>query len=61
MKKPSGSAAAKQPASASPGFQPSAAAQSTAIETSSGRIVRMSRPFVAGNCTDGLMNRYDHE
>jgi hypothetical protein len=36
-----------------PRFQPSAAAQSRAIETSSGRIVRMSRPFVAGNCTDG--------
>jgi hypothetical protein len=55
MKKPSGSAAAKQASSARPGFQPSAAAQFTAIEISSGRIVRMRRPFMAGDRTDGLM------
>src|ERR1700738_3008608 len=55
MKKPSGSAAAKQASSTRPGFQPSAAAQFTAIEISSGRIVRMSRPFMAGDRTDGLM------
>src|SRR6516162_1550646 len=37
---PSGAAAAKQEASVKPGFQPSAAAQSTASATSSGRIIR---------------------
>src|SRR5207237_1952122 len=47
MKKPSGSAAAKQASSAKPGFQPSAAAQFTAIEISSGRIGRMRKPFMA--------------
>jgi hypothetical protein len=58
MKKPSGSAAAKQASSAKPGFQPSAAAQFTAIEISSGRIGRMRKPFMAGDRTDGLMNQY---
>src|SRR5882724_1621128 len=58
MKKPSGSVAAKQAASAKPGFQPSAAAQLTAIEISSGRIDRMRKPFMAGDRKDGLMNRY---
>src|SRR5258705_4651176 len=57
MKKPSGSAAAKQASSARPGFQPSAAAQFTAIEISSGRIVRMLRSLLAGDRADGLMNR----
>src|SRR5262249_12427295 len=37
---PSGAAAAKQEASVKPGFQPSAAAQSTASATSSGSMVR---------------------
>ena len=41
-----------------PGFQPSAAAQFTAIEISSGRIGRMRKPFMAGDRTDGLMNQY---
>src|SRR3954453_17244973 len=58
IKKPSESAAAKQAWSAKPGFQPSAAAQFTAIEISSGRIGRMRKPFMAGDPTDGLMNRY---
>jgi hypothetical protein len=53
MKKPPGSAAAKQASSAKPGFQPSAAAQFTAIEISSGRIGRMRKPFMAGDRTDG--------
>src|ERR1700720_1613546 len=56
MKKPSGSTAAKQASSARPGFQPSAAAQFTAIEISSGRIVRMLRLFMLGDRTNGLMN-----
>src|SRR3954463_16750568 len=47
-KKPSGSTEAKQASSARPGFQPSAAAQSTASEISSGRIVRMVRASIAG-------------
>src|SRR5258708_4698049 len=55
MKKPSGSTAAKQASSARPGFQPSAAAHFTAIEISSGRIVRMLRSFMAGDPTKGLM------
>src|SRR6266581_8253359 len=55
MKKPSGSTAAKQASSAKPGFQPSAAAQLTAVEISSGRIGRMRKPFMAGDRTDGLM------
>src|SRR5882757_11254335 len=55
MKKPSGSAAAKQAASAKPGFQPSAAAQPTANATSSGRIGRMLKSFMAGDRADGLM------
>ena len=46
----------KQASSAKPGFQPSAAAQSTAVEISSGRIVRMWRLFVAGDRADGLIN-----
>jgi hypothetical protein len=46
---------AKQASSARPGFQPSAAAQFTAIEISSGRIVRMLRSFMAGDRTNGLM------
>src|ERR1700738_1319737 len=58
MKKPSGSAAAKQASSTRPGFQPSAAAQFTAIEISSGRIGRMRKPFMAGDRADGLMNPY---
>src|SRR6266550_6600120 len=58
IKKPRGSAAAKQASSARPGFQPSAAAQFTAIEISSGRIGRMRKPFMAGDRTDGLMNQY---
>jgi hypothetical protein len=37
------------------GFQPSGAAQFTAIEISSGRIVRMLRSFMAGDRTNGLM------
>src|SRR5437764_5696224 len=57
IKKPSGSAAAKQASSARPGFQPSAAAHFTANEISSGRIVRMLRPLMAGDRADGLMNR----
>jgi hypothetical protein len=36
-------------------FQPSVAAQFTAIEISSGRIVRMLRSFTAGDRTNGLM------
>ena len=56
MKKPSGSAAAKQASSAKPGFQPSAVAQFTAIEISSGRIGRMRKLFMAGDRTDGFMN-----
>src|SRR4029453_13508602 len=43
MKKPSASTVAKQAASARPGFQPSAAAQSTAMAISSGRIARTLR------------------
>src|SRR5262245_60887001 len=43
MKKPSGSTVTKQAASARPGFQPSAAAQSAASAISSGRITRMRR------------------
>src|ERR1700730_12420633 len=43
MKKPSGSTVTKQAASARPGFQPSAAAQSAASAISSGRIARMRR------------------
>src|SRR5258705_12357341 len=58
IKKPSGSAAAKQASSAKPGFQPSSAAQFTAIEISSGRIGRMRKPFMAGDRTNGLTNRY---
>src|SRR5262249_7180401 len=46
MKKPSRLTAAKQSASARPGFQPSAAAKSIAIEISSGRMVRMHRSFI---------------
>jgi hypothetical protein len=46
---------AKQASSARPGFQPSAAAQFTAIEISSGRIVRMLRSFMAGDRANGLM------
>jgi len=57
MKKPSGSAAAKQVSSARPGFQPSAAAQFTAMEISSGRIIRMVRSLLAGDRGDGLMDR----
>src|SRR5215475_10891452 len=41
MRKPPGSIVEKQAASARPGFHPSAAAQSTAIEISFGRILRM--------------------
>src|SRR3954447_25496156 len=48
MKKPSGSTEAKQASSARPGFQPSAAAQSTASEISFGRIDRMVRASIAG-------------
>jgi hypothetical protein len=48
MKKPWGSTEAKHAASARPGFQPSAAAQSTAIEISSGRIVRMVSASIGG-------------
>src|SRR5437868_4383734 len=55
IKKPSGSTAAKQAASARPGFQPSAAAQFTAIEISSGRIVRILRSLMAGDRMNGLM------
>ena len=40
MKKPSGSAAAKQASSARPGFQPSAVAQFTAVEIAA----KVSRP-----------------
>src|SRR5215470_13180678 len=47
MRKPSGSTVPKQPASARPGFQPSAAAQSTASAISCGRIARMRRPLSA--------------
>src|SRR6516225_8432481 len=43
MRKPSGSTVAKQAASARPGFQLSAAAQSAASAISSGRITRMRR------------------
>src|SRR5260370_40825411 len=57
MKKPSGSAGAKQASSARPGFQPSAAAQFPAIEISSGRIVRMLKSLLAGDREDGLMDR----
>jgi hypothetical protein len=46
MKKPSGSTEAKQASSAKPGFHPSTAAQSTAIEISSGRIVRIVKLFM---------------
>src|SRR5262245_5387901 len=41
IRKPAGSTLAKQAASARPGFQPSAAAHSTARETSSDVIVRI--------------------
>src|SRR5438094_9484955 len=41
MRKPSRSTLAKQAASARPGFQPSAAAQSSAMAISSGRMARM--------------------
>src|SRR5256714_10801317 len=41
MRKPSRSTVAKQGASARPGFQPSAAAQSSAMMISSGRMARM--------------------
>jgi hypothetical protein len=58
MKKPSGSTAAKQASSAKPGFQPSAAAQLTAIEISFGRIGRMRKLFMVDDRTDRLMNRY---
>src|SRR5499433_1393501 len=43
MRKPPGSTVAKHAASARPGFQPSAAAQSAASAISSGRITRMRR------------------
>src|SRR5436309_12461127 len=56
IKKASGSIDAKQAPSARPGFQPSAAAQFTAIEISSGRMVRMVRSVMAGDRMDGLMN-----
>src|SRR5689334_7365816 len=46
MKKPPGSTRAKQASSPRPGFQPSAAAQSTAIEISSDRIVRTRNPLL---------------
>src|SRR2546430_3854999 len=45
MRKPSGSTVAKHAASARPGFQPSAAAQSAAMAISSGRMARMRRSF----------------
>src|SRR5262245_1959255 len=45
-KNPCGSGVAKQAASASPGFQPSAAAQSTASAMSSDRMGRMLRSFM---------------
>src|SRR4051812_38695707 len=54
MKKPPGSTVAKQAASARPGFQPSAGAQSTAIEISSGRIGRMRKLFMAGDRSGSL-------
>src|SRR5882672_8837471 len=60
MRKPAGSTVAKQAASARPGFQPSAAAQSTAIEISSGRIGRICKPSAAGDGPDELMKRYHH-
>ena len=46
MRKPSGSTLEKQAASARPGFQPSAAAQSTAIEISSVLMLRMRRSLM---------------
>src|SRR5690242_15116652 len=52
-RKPPLATVAKQAASASPGFQPSAAAQSTASAISSGRRVRMRRPSVAGDDEEG--------
>src|SRR6185312_8908912 len=61
IKKPSGSTAAKQASSARPGFQPSAAAHFTAIEISSGRIVRMLRSFIAGDRTNVFMNQDYHQ
>src|SRR6266702_3906156 len=45
-KKPCGSGIAKQAASARPGFQPSAAAQSTAREISSGRRLRICKSLM---------------
>src|ERR1700757_3733791 len=51
-RKPSRSTVAKQAASLRPGFQPSAAAHSTASAISSGRKVRMRRPSVAGDDGD---------
>src|SRR6201987_1440861 len=51
--KPSLSTVAKHAASASPGFQPSAAAQSMASAISSARRVRMRRPSVAGDNVEG--------
>src|SRR6059058_1827372 len=52
IKKPSGSTEAKQLASLRPGFQPSAAAQSTANGISSGRMVRMLKSLIVGNPAD---------
>src|SRR5215475_894462 len=46
MSRPSGSTKLKHEASTRPGFQPSAAAQSTAIEISSGRMARMRRSLI---------------
>src|SRR5262249_28212806 len=43
MRKPCGSTVAKHCASARPGFQPSAAAQSAAMAISSGRIARICK------------------
>jgi hypothetical protein len=44
MRNPAGSTLAKHEASALPGFQPSAAAQSSASPISSARIARMRNP-----------------
>src|SRR5262245_57759256 len=59
-RKPSGSTTAKQAASASPGFQPSAAAQSTAMAMSSGCIGRIRRSPMVDHLVDHLADHRVH-
>src|SRR5262249_43575272 len=55
MRNPSGSTVLKHAASPSPGFQPSPAAQSTAMEISSGRIARMRSSPSMSFCFAGVI------